>query len=135
MQDLNDGVIARIEKGETHVKSSKGLVLAVSKSADEQPTSAGEMLAMSLATCLNATLKVVLAAHQKDIYYVIEVKQTSHREDNRHDGYYFDYEVHITLHDISEALGEKYVALTKKLCPISKILSSYDHYHTIIHYK
>jgi uncharacterized OsmC-like protein len=132
MEASNHQIKVRIHKGETEARSYKG---ASNESESIEKPSAGELLAMSLATCLNSTLKVVLLAHQQDINYEIEVIHASHRETNKHDGYYFSYEVHVMLYDISDTLGQKYVALTKKLCPVSKALRDHPHYQTIIHYK
>jgi uncharacterized OsmC-like protein len=136
MNNSKHPIIAKINKNDTKVISSSGLEIPLSSaSKNQEGASAGELLAMSLAACLSSTLKIVLAAHQKDIDYEIEVHHSSEREDNKHEGFYFTLDAHITLYNLSESLSEKYVGLTKKLCPVSKALKDHAYYQTFIHNK
>ena len=129
MQNIDKEIIATIYKHDGYVQSSKGLKIALDHlNHPNKGATAGELFAMSLAACLSSTLSKVLAAHQQTHDFSIDVKHQSHIESNKHDGYYFSYHVVFKIPHILPSLGEKYIALTKKLCPISKMLTSYSHY-------
>ena len=120
-------VLSDCEKG-NFTTSYTGFKVPIKSDANKTGgTSAGELVAMSLATCLNATLNVLIKAKRLIVNQHVEVRYRSYKEDVPSDGFYFELLATIHLPDLNEEDAQALVTRTKQLCPVSKMLDAYPH--------
>lgn len=113
---------------QSYTTSSTGFKVPIKDALNKTGgTSAGELVAMSLATCLNATLIVLVKAKRLDVKHHVEVRYRSFKEDVPTNGFYFELLATIHLPGLNEDDAKALVTRTKQLCPVSKMLDAYPH--------
>ncbi|MFU8793230.1 MAG: OsmC family protein [Acholeplasmataceae bacterium] len=125
---LNEITITSHSENQGYTTSSTGFKVPI-KDATHQTdgTSAGELVAMSLATCLHATLHVLMKAKRLTLESRIDVRYRSYKEDTPSLGFYFELLATIHLPGLNDDDAQALVSRTKELCPVSKMLTQYPH--------
>ncbi|RPA57972.1 OsmC family peroxiredoxin [Aerococcus agrisoli] len=121
-------------KGTAWVEGPYGLKVETSSplKTDEPGTNPEQLMALSWATCLNATIEIALKGRgQNDVKseVVIEVNYKKNLETTI-TYFAFDVDVYVAL---PQAEAEALVAASEKRCPVSQILENYPHKTVRVH--
>lgn len=108
------------------VISSSGETFETSHPTSSQKgTNPEELLATSWATCLNATIQALLSARgYKGLRSRVRVNVSLHQENV---GYRFELSAMASIENLSFEEAMSIVHSADKRCPVSKILSGYEH--------
>lgn len=84
-----------------------------------------QLLALSFATCLNATIKYLLEKELLNLKSRVSVIVTLHVDKDH--TYFFKVEAFIAIEKLSIEEIEKYLVEAKRRCPVSKLISNNEH--------
>lgn len=111
--------------GEAYVKD--GLKVMVSSPlSDEEGTNPEELFGLAWATCLNATIQALLNGRGLTSKSRVEVAVDYERETNGI-GFYFDLHAYVAIEGASIDETERFMNSAHQKCPVSKIISDYQH--------
>ncbi|AZP05412.1 OsmC family protein [Jeotgalibaca ciconiae] len=111
--------------GEAYVKN--GLHVTVSDPTQTgEGTNPEELLGLSWATCLNATLQAILKGRGSKSRSKVEVAVDYKREETGF-GFYFELTAIISIENTSLEDSERFMKIAHRKCPVSKIIGEYPH--------
>lgn len=104
-----------------------GLALSMTPPLDEAEGSNPEqLLAMSWATCLNATSQALLKARKLDHKSRVRVDVELHKEGNG-SGFYFSASAYLAIEGLTLEESERLVRQAHERCPVSKLIHGNEH--------
>lgn len=100
--------------------------------ADEPGTNPEQLIALSWATCLNATIEIALDRHGiKDVTSEVAI-QVDYKLNKETKVTYFDFKVDVFL-DLPRDQAETIVYEAEGRCPVSQIIGDYTYTEMVIH--
>ncbi|MDE8143230.1 OsmC family protein [Erysipelothrix rhusiopathiae] len=110
---------------QTRIKD--GLALTMTPPLDQQEGSNPEqLLAMSWATCLNATTQALLKARKLEHNSRVRVEVDLHKEANGV-GFYFSAYAYLAVEGFTLEESERLVRQAHERCPVSKLIHGNEH--------
>ncbi|MEY8371653.1 OsmC family protein [Aerococcaceae bacterium 50-4] len=110
--------------------------LRVTTSSPLKPQEAGtnpeQLIALSWATCLNATIAVALKRHGKQGVASEVVVQVDYKLNQETTITYFDFKLDVFI-DLARVEAEAIVYEAEARCPVSQIVGDYQHAEMVIH--
>lgn len=114
--------------GSAYVKGDHELSVVTSSPTSPDPgTNPEQLLALSWATCLNATIEILLKNKGLDHKSRVEVQVDYIEADNG--DHYFDLLVLPSIEGLTIAAASPLIEAAEKRCPVSKIVGDYEHAH------
>lgn len=123
-------------KGTAWVEGENGLRVATSSplKPQEAGTNPEQLIALSWATCLNATIEIALDRHGiKDVTSEVAI-QVDYKLNKETKVTYFDFKVDVFL-DLPRDQAETIVYEAESRCPVSQIIGDYQHVEIVVHAK
>ncbi len=123
-------------KGTAWVEGENGLRVATSSplKPQEAGTNPEQLIALSWATCLNATIEIALKRHGiKDVASEVAI-QVDYKLNKETKVTYFDFKVDVFL-DLPRDQAETIVYEAESRCPVSQIIGDYQHVEIVVHAK
>jgi organic hydroperoxide reductase OsmC/OhrA len=123
-------------KGTAWVEGENGL--RVETSSPLKPQEAGtnpeQLIALSWATCLNATIEIALKRHGiKDVASEVAI-QVDYKLNQETSITYFVFKVDIYI-DLARNEADAIVYEAESRCPVSQIIGDYQHVEIVVHAK
>jgi organic hydroperoxide reductase OsmC/OhrA len=121
-------------KGTAWVEGPYGLRVETSSplKSDEPGTNPEQLIALSWATCLNATIEIALKGRgQIDVKSEVVVEVT-YKKNIETTITYFDFKVDVFV-DLPQAEAEALVTAAEKRCPVSQIMDNYAYTSLLVH--
>ncbi|AMB97809.1 OsmC family protein [Aerococcus urinaeequi] len=102
--------------------------------ADEPGTNPEQLIALSWATCLNATIEIALDRHGiKDVTSEVAI-QVDYKLNQETSITYFVFKVDIYI-DLARNEADAIVYEAESRCPVSQIIGDYQHVEIVVHAK
>ncbi|MFJ8450701.1 OsmC family protein [Aerococcus viridans] len=123
-------------KGTAWVEGEKEFRVATSSplKPQEAGTNPEQLIALSWATCLNATIEMALKRHGiKDVTSEVAI-QVDYRLDLETSITYFGFKVDIYI-DLARNEADEIIYEAESRCPVSQIIGNYQHVELIVHAK
>lgn len=123
-------------KGTAWVEGENGLRVATSSplKPQEAGTNPEQLIALSWATCLNATIEIALKRHGiKDVASEVAI-QVDYKLNQETSITYFVFKVDIYI-DIARNEADAIVYEAESRCPVSQIIGDYQHVEIVVHAK
>lgn len=123
-------------KGTAWVEGENELRVATSSplKPQEAGTNPEQLIALSWATCLNATIEMALKRHGiKDVTSEVAI-QVDYRLDLETSITYFGLKVDIYI-DLARNEADEIIYEAESRCPVSQIIGNYQHVELIVHAK
>jgi len=123
-------------KGTAWVEGENGLRVATSSplKPQEAGTNPEQLIALSWATCLNATIEIALKRHGiKNVTSEVAI-QVDYKLNQETKVTYFDFKVDVFL-DLPRDQAETIVYEAEGRCPVSQIIGDYQHVEIVVHAK
>lgn len=112
--------------GSAFVKGDHELAVVTSSPTSSDPgTNPEQLLALSWATCLNATLEILLKKRGIDKKSRVEVHIDYMEDENSN--HYFSLNLFASIETMSVEEATPLVEEAQKRCPVSKIVGHYEH--------
>lgn len=102
--------------------------------ANEPGTNPEQLIALSWATCLNATIEIALDRHGIKGVASEVVVQVDYKLNQETTITYFDFKVDVYL-DLQRDQAEAIVYEAEGRCPVSQIIGDYQHVELVVHAK
>lgn len=121
-------------KGTAWVEGENELRVATSSplKSEEAGTNPEQLIALSWATCLNATIEIALKRHGiKDVSSEVAI-QVDYRLNQETSITYFGFKVDIYM-DLAQNKADEIVYEAERRCPISNIIGDYPHVEIVVH--
>lgn len=123
-------------KGTAWVEGENGLRVATSSplKPQEAGTNPEQLIALSWATCLNATIEIALKRHGiKDVASEVAI-QVDYKLNQETSITYFVFKVDIYI-DLARNEADAIVYEAESRCPVSQIIGDYQHVEIVVHAK
>lgn len=123
-------------KGTAWVEGENGLRVATSSplKPQEAGTNPEQLIALSWATCLNATIEIALKRHGiKDVACEVAI-QVDYKLNQETSITYFVFKVDIYI-DLARNEADAIVYEAESRCPVSQIIGDYQHVEIVVHAK
>ncbi|OFU53364.1 OsmC family protein [Aerococcus sp. HMSC10H05] len=99
---------------------------------EEAGTNPEQLIALSWATCLNATIEIALKRHGfKDVSSEVAI-QVDYRLNQETSITYFGFKVDIYI-DLAQNKADEIVDEAESRCPVSQIIGDYPHVEIVVH--
>ena len=99
---------------------------------EEAGTNPEQLIALSWATCLNATIEIALKRHGfKDVSSEVAI-QVDYRLNQETSITYFEFKVDIYI-DLAQNKADEIVDEAESRCPVSQIIGDYPHVEIVVH--
>lgn len=99
---------------------------------EEAGTTPEQLIALSWATCLNATIEIALKRHGfKDVSSEVAI-QVDYRLNQETSITYFGFKVDIYI-DLAQNKADEIVDEAESRCPVSQIIGDYPHVEIVVH--
>ncbi|MGY0836801.1 OsmC family protein [Aerococcus urinaeequi] len=99
---------------------------------EEAGTNPEQLIALSWATCLNATIEIALKRHGfKDVSSEVAI-QVDYRLNQETSIIYFGFKVDIYI-DLAQNKADEIVDEAESRCPVSQIIGDYPHVEIVVH--
>lgn len=121
-------------KGTAWVEGENELQVVTSSplKPEEVGTNPEQLIALSWATCLNATIEIALKRHGfKDVSSEVAI-QVDYRLNQETSITYFGFKVDIYI-DLAQNKADEIVDEAESRCPVSQIIGDYPHVEIVVH--
>lgn len=121
-------------KGTAWVEGEDGLRVATSSplKTSDPGTNPEQLIALSWATCLNATIEIALDRHQLEGIKSEVVVKVDYKKEAETTLTYFSFLVDVYI-DLAADQAQAIVAEAEARCPVSRIIGDYEHVTLNIH--